>query len=467
MKNFFLIVGKNGTFAPEDDRAITDEINGIYSKPQDVDRLFDFLDKNTIKKIAVHFHGGLVSQANGLEAARNMASVFTQADAFPIAFIWKTGILEVSKQIIYDTQTSELFNELKRIVIKRAKDRIEDGTGSKGFRSAVVDIDSELSKDEPFSSFKPVMGGKGGSVSDPDSQVFEDELSLELQQDIEVLIPLLQRADPAEVKNLKADGIYDHQRPGAKGIISAKMVFALLRVVRNVVRRFRNDTDHGLYCTAVEEIYRELYIDRVGSAIWKKIKNKAKNMWKTDPTATGLDQFVGTYFLGRLYQHATKQKGFTFNFVGHSAGAIVACHMLEAINKSQKGLKIDKAIFLAPACQTKLFEKVVKLKNFGRFYLFAMKDDFERKDRLVPVLYPYSLLYFVSGLLEGTPDLPILGMERHFRSLTSDNRVFITTNSIMSLTADGSEDGKRSLSEKHGDFDNDPETLGSILKILK
>ena len=39
-----------------------------------------------------------------------------------------------------------------------------------------------------------------------------------------------------------------------------------------------------------------------------------------------------------------------------------------------------------------------------QFRMFTMTDDAERKDGLLPVVYPRSLLYFVSGLLETGPD---------------------------------------------------------------
>ena len=42
-----------------------------------------------------------------------------------------------------------------------------------------------------------------------------------------------------------------------------------------------------------------------------------------------------------------------------------------------------------------------------------MTDELEQADRLIPVIYPHSLLYFVSGVLEDEADKPLLGMERY------------------------------------------------------
>ena len=36
--------------------------------------------------------------------------------------------------------------------------------------------------------------------------------------------------------------------------------------------------------------------------------------------------------------------------------------------------------------------------------MFTMTDENEKKDRLVPVIYPHSLLYLVSGVVEPEVD---------------------------------------------------------------
>ena len=63
-------------------------------------------------------------------------------------------------------------------------------------------------------------------------------------------------------------------------------------------------------------------------------------------------------------------------------------------------------LFLAPASRIQLFADVITShgRRLGNFRMFTMSDALERKDRLVPVIYPHSLLYFISGVLESAYD---------------------------------------------------------------
>jgi len=72
------------------------------------------------------------------------------------------------------------------------------------------------------------------------------------------------------------------------------------------------------------------------------------------------------------------------------------------------------AVFLAPAATSDLFfnEIVSRPERFERFRMFTMQDDYESKDILVPYVYPRSLLYLVSGIMEEKPDSPICGMQK-------------------------------------------------------
>jgi hypothetical protein len=98
---------------------------------------------------------------------------------------------------------------------------------------------------------------------------------------------------------------------------------------------------------------------------------------------------------------------------------------------------------------------------------------------LARILYPHSLLYFVSGLLEeAETDMPILGLQRFF-SQTSVFRApsypevdwarawFAQAPSrelVWSIANLGP--GRNSTARQHGNFDNDPLTLASVKHLL-
>jgi hypothetical protein len=73
-------------------------------------------------------------------------------------------------------------------------------------------------------------------------------------------------------------------------------------------------------------------------------------------------------------------------------------------------------VLVAPACTfghlARSLEHAGKL--VANLRIFGMRDHIERKDAIASVIYPASLLYFVSGVLEDDRDEPLVGMERYY-----------------------------------------------------
>ena len=89
--------------------------------------------------------------------------------------------------------------------------------------------------------------------------------------------------------------------------------------------------------------------------------------------------------------------------------------------------------------------------------IYNMTDELEKDDQ-VALIYRKSLLYLVSRAFEeGKDPTPILGMQIHDRNLSDVDFVFsegdVTKN-------------KRSASDSHGGFDNDPATMNDVLKRI-
>ena len=106
-----------------------------------------------------------------------------------------------------------------------------------------------------------------------------------------------------------------------------------------------------------------------------------------------------------------------------------------------------------------------------------MSDELEKADRLVPVVYPRSLLYLVSGILEDEPDKPLVGMQRddanqppfhaeRYPEIQAVRRYLQSQEgrTIWSLSEIGP--GRLSNAARHGDFDNDQTTLASLAYII-
>src|ERR1051326_6028432 len=99
--------------------------------------------------------------------------------------------------------------------------------------------------------------------------------------------------------------------------------------------------------------------------------------------------------------------------VGHSTGAV---YINNLINRAAQALPNTKfnVVLLAPASRMDDFALVLGKHNnsIANFRMFSMTDASEAKDHLLGIIYPRSLLYFISGVLEGEADVPIVGMNR-------------------------------------------------------
>jgi hypothetical protein len=167
--------------------------------------------------------------------------------------------------------------------------------------------------------------------------------------------------------------------------------------------------------------------------------------------------------------------------VGHSAGAIFLGEWLPMFiaktqsSKLKKQLKtpIETLSFLAPACTIEFFKQKLKLpiqnKEIGHFAEFTMKIANERQDSLLNI-YQGSLLYFVRNACE--PDgSPILGLQESLQSDTQLTKFFALNGGKPEgdiAFSETSEVGSRFATQalKHGDFDNDPPTMNSVLRRI-
>ncbi|MFW5946923.1 MAG: hypothetical protein ACOCUW_00410 [Gemmatimonadota bacterium] len=105
--------------------------------------------------------------------------------------------------------------------------------------------------------------------------------------------------------------------------------------------------------------------------------------------------------------------------------------------------------------------------------LFGLRDDAERKDVLVPVHYPHSLLYFISGVCEDEVDAPLIGMQRFFadryRRLPGVRRVVERLDApweAWAATESEAGDGWRTRASSHLAFGEEVTTLESVRHLV-
>ncbi len=473
-KLHYLNIGPGGKF----------KSNGqIQSSSADVDALFKHLETARHRKIILHFHGGLVPEKTGMETAERMVTTYSAA-GHVYSIVWETGLMEVLQERFTKVQETGLFQELKKIVVRKVCEKLGIQDNTRGDRPLTeAEVEQELAAPQPFEKMETQARGGAERIEESELPDIEMQVEAELEEELDGGATLESYMQPDTLE-------------GQRGFFTGGFFLGkLAKIVILVIKRFIRKRDHGLLPTTVEEILREFYLAEIGAVVWDGIKEKVrKGMWLPNAGLQNDDLHAGYYFLEKLNAFLGEHPGWKVDLVGHSAGSIAICHMLRSI--AEEGfdhIKIRQIVLLAPACRTKLFHDEIlnHPERYEQVRMFTMTDEKEKEDHLVPYVYPRSLLYLVSGILENKKDAAqtetdaeeedgdyfILGLDRQLKDvapyqnsemLRAVRTFFSQPNRLInSPTELGPENtGGFCCSLKHGDFDNDPPMLSSLAYLV-
>jgi hypothetical protein len=478
-QDFIINVGPNGTFRP----------SGSYQTlPKQVDTIFERFETESIKKIAIYFHGGLVNEKTGMKTAIKMEKHISDAGFTPLCFVWETGLMETVSTNIRKITETKIFNKLIKVLIKKLSQKLGfDLVHGRGVGNLLTDeeIETELFKSAPFKTYdqkKLKVAGRGDEAIEmlPNNeadliQSLEAEFTFLIEPDYEfVQIIAETKLTVNKTNTVQSRGI----------ITTAKFIKHVAIIAFRVIKRFINKRDHDFYPSIVEEILRELNIAELGAWVWNNMKVKSNDMWNDNQDKYRLNRFAGRYVLDKLLAYKKRHNDVEINLIGHSAGSIAICNLLKVTAEIDSSFSYNKVVFMAPACRIDLFhaEMVSHQNRFKQFRMFTMSDDYETKDCLVKYFYTHSLLYLISGVLEGEGeefDCYVLGLERHIDgrepyhedNMLKETSAFIFKNDsnriAFSKTDATDPDGMRTTSTSHGGFDDDKPTIDSIKHFLK
>lgn len=411
----YINISKYGTF---------EDTANYCTTPAEVERILDYMKSNGKKKLLLYFHGGLISEAMGMENAQRFCEQYSvDQDTHVISIVWETGFLEVLpealKRVLRDSLLGKLIDKVGYYFKNKVDTPLEEGF----IADHIVDPVYHYAKFfERFDTIAPLSVILDTDISGFVSNTISEE---QIEAEMKVMMEDEELSDDELVKL----GI----EPTAENLLpNPKLLWFAARVATRCFRRFFNKRDHGIWPTIVEESVREIKLDWAGSQIWGMMKMQAETMWLPNNGQSGSNQYAGSYILEKIVEKFG-DNGLQIDMVGHSAGSIAICECIKAINLSTtlkyKNLKFNSIVFLAPAASCSLFnESIIAFPNsWKRFRMFTMKDEFEIQDTLVPLLYPRSLLYLISGILEGDEsgvlkendlgyaDSYIVGLHRHIR----------------------------------------------------
>ncbi|WP_447984703.1 C1 family peptidase [Nitrospira sp. Nam74] len=201
----------------------------------------------------------------------------------------------------------------------------------------------------------------------------------------------------------------------------------------------------------------------VGS-LWAEMKENAR---LASEAKTGAMQLIVKYVKQVIAQRGRAAAAdWELHMVAHSAGSILTAYAVDEL--AGLGVSWKTLQFMAPAIRMDLFKKamVPKIEKgiCPKPSLYILSKVGELDDDVGP--YGKSLLYLVSNAFEDTREAPLLGMQKF---LNDDPVMLKLLNADIDglpgivVSGEGGNPGATAKSDSHGGFDNDPNTMNSVL----
>jgi predicted alpha/beta hydrolase family esterase len=510
--------------------------------PGDVDAIVQAVKADPRRHLVLHFHGGLVSKEAGLAIVQRLLvdrpvySPSAHEGGWPVFYVWESGAWETIRNNLTELADEPVFKQLLRKLMQYALEEL-GGQGVEGFGRSVMPAsrgarEAEVRKafDQfwaqpqpatvPYRGFEilaePARARAAGAAID------EDEIRADLEADRAFLQALATLPDlpPATRSSFAPAGVGERRSAFSKlasaefsksaqtrGLVEIVQVARfLIKVLRAVLARRAGGRDHGLYATCVEEAVRAFKLAGSGLNEWGKALQWNRMKQDTvDAFGPDADVHAGTALLARLgHAIAGGMRLDRITLVGHSTGAIYIAHWLARSAAFLPPAVKHDIVFLAPAISFDLWARTLREhgSRIGGFRLFGMQDRVERDDQVWGsdheldgaqdwrrYLYPSSLLYLVSGILESRraadgserdeADVPLLGMQRYHSATDVYNeaagfgdvdavRAWLAARSGAAVwsKAEQQAPGFNCTSVDHGAFDDDEQTLASLRHIV-
>ena len=162
------------------------------SSPAQVDALMDYLQKQQIKKLTLHFHGGLVNERRGMETAQRMAENYV-GTSHSLGVLWDTGFMTTLLQRFEHIEKTELFKKLRDIVLRKVLEKLGVEAGARGPAPKSDEaIEAETKTEQPFESFDEQARENAESWDEFKLEVNRDAIEAELELEIDEEHPLVE-----------------------------------------------------------------------------------------------------------------------------------------------------------------------------------------------------------------------------------------------------------------------------------
>jgi hypothetical protein len=386
--------------------------------------------------LVVHVGGGMLGRLRPARRCQRLRAMYESVGAFPVFLDWATSPIDVVTSHISGIAGERLFRAIVKMLVKflRAKVLAPGVTRQAGFLP--IDdggVELELARlgrnEEPFGHLPAVCDADATLLSAEERQLvaaLADDP--EMSRAVSELLASMTRwpsREPADGRNrerafLAGDivaAIRQNVRDGelVAGVLPLRLANGAVLALLRAITRLSSGRGHGLYPTVVEETLREFYAGPVLRRFWDQTKRDAMDACDPDQpgnAGAGLIEAIG----------ALQRRGWhpRITLVGHSAGCMLLSFWIErAIVSLPEGPTFDM-IWIEPACPAARMAEMVSRAGgrIGGFRQFALCDELERRDPVIPRVYTRSLRYLISGLLEYQPDTLQSGLERSYEART-------------------------------------------------
>ncbi len=443
-----------------------------------IDTLFADMQDKKIKDIVVYIHGGINTYNYARKQADNITAHLKSEERHCITIVWETGPVETLRSQLQTLMKRPLLQKISSYLNKRFAQSFPEKKGTPGTlswgRRSQVDPDDVLAKVLTAEDATTLDEVTSAALITQLANDFKDEIDGDYELIAEIAKEIAD-ADIALTDEFMAD-VKTTARAGTLGAFdNLDLPNFMGRIGVRVAERIEKRRDHGRWATIVEEVFRSIYLADIVKASWDDMKKRAADMWQEKDGDTFESAY---YFLHKLQEYTENNPDTRINLMAHSAGSISVCHLLATAAKKFPKISFGHVIFTAPAASLKLVydEVITKTDRFKEFTLFTLSDEQELADAILPHIYPSSLLYLVSGILEEDVDEPLSGMMRYqtgeepFRSgIFAETRNFIQEKGkerLILAQQPATPAGLQVKATRHGDFDKDRAMLESIKKLL-
>jgi len=212
----------------------------------------------------------------------------------------------------------------------------------------------------------------------------------------------------------------------------------------------------------------ELTFSKAGRALWDEMKENGRLASENPDQRDGLPiagmQLLAHYANASIQALPPEERArWEIHVVAHSAGSIFTAYLAPLLAECMVPSKTIQ--FLAPAVTVGLFQdRLVPLISRGKLpkpVVYLLSDTAECDDSVGP--YGKSLLYLVSNAFEEKREMPLLGMKRYLDKAPQPSRDAIAD---VIVAGEDRGEGRRSNSDTHGGFDNDADTMNSVLSRI-